>query len=110
AAMRLPAERNVASFTLVSMFLMIMCVFYFLIPLVNTLPSMRDMPEAPLPMVDAADEIPEVEIIHVEMLGTVSMVSAPMMNVPMTMPNDRIPLPANQLSFSMSGPAVPTSS
>lgn len=38
---------------------------------------MRDIFEAPLPMVEAADEIPEVEIIHVLMLGTVSMVSAP---------------------------------
>src|SRR3546814_10728962 len=102
AAMRQPAERNVASRTLVSIFLMIMCAVYLFIPLVNILPIIRDMPDAPLPTVEAADDMPDVEMIHVEMLGTVSMVSAPITKVPITMPKDRTPLLAKAASFSMS--------
>src|SRR3546814_15626360 len=89
AAMRQPAERNVASRTLVSIFLMIICLVYFFIPLVNILPIIRDMPDAPLPMVEAADDMPEVEMIQVEILGTVSMVSAPITKVPITIPKDK---------------------
>src|SRR5690606_16723319 len=76
--------------------------------LVIILAIIRDIPDAPLPTVEAADEMPEVEMIHVEILGTVSMVNAPMTNVPMTIPNERIPLLANTVSFSRSAPLVPT--
>ena len=71
---------------------------------------MRDILDAPLPIEEAAEVIPEVETIHVDILGTVSMVSAPMINVPITIPKERTPFPANTLSFSMLAPDVPTSS
>ena len=43
----------------------------------NAFAIMRDIFDAPLPIVEAADEIPDVEMIQVLMLGTVSMVNAP---------------------------------
>lgn len=49
-----------------------------------------------LPKVDAAELIPEVEMIQVEMLGTVNMQIAPIRKTIITVPNERIPLPANQ--------------
>ena len=67
---------------------------------------------APLPKLDAAELIPDVEMIQVEMLGTVNMQMAPITNTMMTVPNDRIPFPANAAIFAISAaaPLVPTSS
>src|SRR3569833_309819 len=79
------------------------------------LPTMRVAPAivlAPRPKLDAAELIPEVDMIHVDMLGTVNMQMAPITNTMMTVPNDRMPLPANAAIFAMSAaaPLVPTSS
>src|SRR5690606_1771311 len=106
AAIRQPADKKVASRTLVSIFLMIIAVVCYFIPLVMILPIMRDIPPAPLPMVEAAEDIPEVEMIQVLMLGTVSMLSAPMTKVPITIPKESTPFPANHASFSMFGPEI----
>ena len=68
-------------------------------------------PEACLPKVDAAELTPEVEMIQVEMLGTVNMQIAPMRKTTITVPKDRMPLLANQASFCKSAlvPFCPTS-
>ena len=62
--------------------------------------------EAPRPIVEAAEVMPEVETIQVDMLGTVSMVRPPIKKVTMTIPKDKIPLDANQPNFSIELPDV----
>src|SRR5215217_9182266 len=54
----------------------------------------------PRPKLDAAEEMPEVEMIQVEMLGTVNMQIAPTRKTRMTVPKERIPLPAKMAIFS----------
>ena len=67
---------------------------------------------APLPALEVADVIPDVEMIQVEMLGTVNIQIAPMIKTMMTVPKDKIPFPANTaiLAISAAAPFVPTSS
>src|SRR5271170_3595485 len=60
---------------------------------------------APRLALEVAELIPEVEMIQVDMLGTVNMQMAPIRNTTMTVPKERIPLPANQASFSKLAPA-----
>ena len=66
--------------------------------------------DALLPITLAALLTPVVDTIQVEMLGTVNMVMAPMMNVIITIPKESTPLAANQLSFSMLAPSLPINS
>jgi len=61
--------------------------------------------EAPRPIVEAAEVIPDVETIQVDILGTVSMVRPPIKKVTMTIPKDKMPLEANQPNFSIEFPA-----
>ena len=61
---------------------------------------------APRAALDVAELIPEVEIIQVEMLGTVNIQIAPIRKTQITSPKDKMPLPANQASFCKSA-AVP---
>ena len=65
--------------------------------------------EAPRPIVEAAEVMPDVDTIQVDMLGTVSIVSPPIKKVMMTIPNDKIPLEANQPNFSIELPDVSSS-
>ena len=58
-----------------------------------TVPALR-------PKVEVAELIPEVEMIQVDMLGTVNIQIAPIRKTMMTVPKERIPLPANQAIFS----------
>ena len=51
--------------------------------------------------VEAAEEIPEVEIIHVLILGTVVMAIAPTKNATITSPKLNTPFPANHAIFSI---------
>ncbi len=62
--------------------------------------------EAPRPIVEAAEVMPDVDTIQVDMLGTVNIVKPPIKKVIMTIPKDKIPLEANQLSFSIVLPEV----
>src|SRR5690606_21606256 len=64
--------------------------------LVPTLPKV----DAVLPAVEAAEEIPLVEMIQVEMDGTVVIAMAPTKKETMTSPKDIMPLPAIHDSFS----------
>ena len=65
---------------------------------------------APRLALEVAELIPDVEMIQVEILGTVNMQMAPIRNTTMTVPKERMPLPANQASFSKSAlvPFCPT--
>lgn len=65
--------------------------------------------DAPRPIVDAAEVIPDVDTIQVDILGTVSIVRPPIKKVIMTMPKDKIPFEANQPSFSIVLPDVSSS-
>ena len=65
---------------------------------------------APRPKLDDAELMPEVEMIQVEMLGTVNIQIAPMIKTMITVPNDRMPLLANQAIFSVDGTVVATHS
>src|SRR5690606_32564956 len=56
--------------------------------------------DAVLPAVEAAEEIPLVEMIQVEMDGTVVIAIAPTKKETMTNPKDRMPFPAIHDSFS----------
>ena len=66
---------------------------------------------APRPALDVAELIPDVEIIQVEMLGTVNIQIAPIRNTMITVPKERIPLLAKTaiLARSAVAPFVPTS-
>ena len=66
----------------------------------------------PLPKLDVAELIPDVETIQVEILGTVNMHIAPMTNTTITVPNEITPLPVSNKNFVIFGatPSVPTSS
>ena len=66
---------------------------------------------APLPKLEVAEVIPDVEIIQVEMLGTVNIQMAPITKTIITVPNDKMPLPAKTaiLAISAAVPVVPTS-
>lgn len=61
--------------------------------------------EAPRPIVEVAEVIPDVDTIQVDMLGTVNIVKPPIKKVTMTIPKDKIPLEANQPNFSIEFPA-----
>jgi len=63
-----------------------------------------------LPNVEAAELIPEVDMIQVDILGTVNIQMAPMINTMITVPKDNIPLLANQANLvkSAEAPSVPT--
>ena len=67
---------------------------------------------APLPKLEAAELMPEVEMIQVDMLGTVNIQIAPITKTIITVPNDRMPFPANTaiLAISAAAPLVPTNS
>lgn len=58
--------------------------------------------------VEAAEVIPEVEIIQVLILGTVVIAIAPTKKVTITRPKDKIPFPANQAIFSMLSALLPS--
>jgi len=66
---------------------------------------------APRPKLEVAELMPEVEMIQVEMLGTVNIQIAPIRKTIMTVPNDKMPLPANTASLPKSAvvPFWPTS-
>ena len=49
-----------------------------------------------LPKVEVAELMPEVEMIQVEILGTVNIQMAPIRKQMITVPKDKIPFPANQ--------------
>ena len=113
AVNRLPSAISVASLILASIFFMIIkneikkaawesCSLNFgnensyqkklpaaLLATAVTVPAL-------LPKVDAAELMPEVDMIQVEMLGTVNMQMAPIRKTIITVPKERIPLPANQ--------------
>ncbi len=55
------------------------------------------------PKVEAAEPIPAVLTIQVEMLGTVNMQMAPIKKTMMTVPKDSMPLEANQASLAQVG-------
>ena len=65
---------------------------------------------APRLALEVAELIPEVEMIQVDILGTVNMQMAPIRKTTMTVPKERMPLPANQASFCKSAavPLAPT--
>ena len=50
---------------------------------------------APRPKLEEAELMPEVEMIQVEILGTVNIQMAPIKNTMITVPNESTPLPAN---------------
>ena len=70
-----------------------------------TVPALR-------PKVEVAELMPDVEMIQVEILGTVNIQMAPIRNTIITVPNERMPLLANHAIFSRLAvvPSVPTSS
>ena len=70
--------------------------------LVPTLPKV----DAVRPAVEAAEEIPLVEMIQVEMDGTVVIAIAPTKKETMTNPKDRMPFPAIHDNFSRTAASV----
>ena len=54
---------------------------------------------APLPALEVAELMPEVEMIQVEILGTVNMQIAPIRKTQITVPNESMPLPAKKASL-----------
>src|SRR6185503_6580097 len=79
------------------------------------LPTMRVAPAivlAPRPKLEAAELTPEVEMIQVEMLGTVNIQIAPITKTMITVTNDKMPLPAKTASLVIyaGAPVLPTSS
>jgi len=71
----------------------------------NTVPALR-------PKVEDAELMPDVEMIQVDILGTVNIQIAPIRNTIITVPKESIPLPENQAIFSRLAlvPSVPTNS
>jgi hypothetical protein len=55
----------------------------------------------PLPKLEVAELIPEVEMIQVEILGTVNMHTAPIINTTITVPKEIAPLPVSSNNFVM---------
>src|SRR5690554_1408292 len=99
---KLPIDKRVASLIFDSIFLIIMSFdLNYLIPLVVILVAILPRVEPVLPAVAAADEIPEVLIIQVDIEGTVVMAMAPTKKLTMTNPNDKMPLLANHPNFSI---------
>ena len=80
-------------------------VYFFMMSRLMVAPRL----DAPRPIVEAAEVIPDVDTIQVDILGTVNIVRPPIKNVIMTMPNDKIPFDANQPSFSIVLPDVSSS-
>ena len=99
---KLPIDKRVASLIFDSIFLIIMgLILNYLIPLVVILVAILPRVEPVLPAVAAADEIPEVLIIQVDIEGTVVIAIAPTKKLTMTNPKDKMPLLANHPNFSI---------